>query len=167
MTSIRHIAVSATEAGVFATAEFEKQVTLWSLPKGQNMNAFATVLDLGGTRLTLIDADGPMTCAGGWPTLPVMSLAGRFLVDEPCSGCPTLRRRSEGGQRGWLQFPKCKADLYNAVPCLEACGAFTAAVTFISSPQAAINGSRGYARPEPATYFSRSSNRCARATDLK
>ena len=68
---------------------------------------------------------------------------------------------------GWAArmaaIPECKPDLYNAVPCLGACGAFTAAVTFISSPQAAINGSRGYARPEPATYFSRSSNRCARA----
>lgn len=51
---IRHIAVPQAEADIFATAEFEEKVNLWSLSQRKRVTEIRTVLDFGATRLAVV-----------------------------------------------------------------------------------------------------------------
>lgn len=55
---IRHIAVPQAEADIFATAEFEKKVTVWSMRRKRKIAVITTVLDFGGTRLAMVGQSG-------------------------------------------------------------------------------------------------------------
>src|SRR5215471_4978584 len=51
---IRHIAVPQADGDIFATAEFEEKVTLWSIESRKKLAEIRTVLDFGGKRLALV-----------------------------------------------------------------------------------------------------------------
>jgi hypothetical protein len=51
---IRHIAVPQAETDIFATAELEDRVTLWSLRDRRKLTEIRTVLDFGATRLAMV-----------------------------------------------------------------------------------------------------------------
>jgi len=55
---IRQIAVPQSDGDIFATAEFEEKVTLWSLSSRKKLSEIRTVLDFGGKRLTLVQESG-------------------------------------------------------------------------------------------------------------
>jgi len=55
---IRHIAVPQTDGDIFATAEFEEKVTLWSIWSRKKLAEINTVLDFGGKRLALVQESG-------------------------------------------------------------------------------------------------------------
>lgn len=63
-TVVRHIATSF-EGQLFATAEFENQVSIWELKSGKLLTTFATHLDYGGKRLT-ISPDDEFCAAGAY-----------------------------------------------------------------------------------------------------
>jgi hypothetical protein len=65
MTAIRHIAV-AEGADLFATAEFEHTVSVWSFRHRKRVAMFETVLDFGGKRLMLTAQPRPMVVAGAY-----------------------------------------------------------------------------------------------------
>ena len=50
---IRHLAVPLKGSDIFAAAEFEQRVTLWSFAARAKLAEFDTVLDFGGNRLAL------------------------------------------------------------------------------------------------------------------
>ncbi len=61
-TRIRHVACG--ESDLFATAVFEKNVTLWSLSDRSRLAEFTTGLDYGGRRLAVVD-DRPTAVVAG------------------------------------------------------------------------------------------------------
>jgi outer membrane protein assembly factor BamB len=51
---IRHIAAPQAGKDIFATAEFEEKVTLWSMRDRKKLAEIRTVLDFGGARLAVV-----------------------------------------------------------------------------------------------------------------
>lgn len=67
MSDIQHIAAAARGDERFLTAEFERRVRLWSFADRSLVAELDTVLDFGGHRLALCEADGaPVVVAGAW-----------------------------------------------------------------------------------------------------
>src|SRR5262249_32853018 len=64
--SVRHIAVPRTGDDFFATGEFERDVTVWSLKARKCIGVMRTILDFGGTRLAVPCADRPFIITGSW-----------------------------------------------------------------------------------------------------
>ena len=61
---IRHIATTFS-GELFATAEFERQVSIWKIDNGELQISFETHLDFGGRRLA-ISPDGQLCAAGAY-----------------------------------------------------------------------------------------------------
>lgn len=66
MEWIRHIACPLESDDLFATAESEKKVSVWSLKHQRKISEFNTGLDDGGRRLSLIDGECPLLIVGAY-----------------------------------------------------------------------------------------------------
>lgn len=66
MNSIRHIATPLQGADLFATAEFERNVTVWSLAERCMVSQLSSGLDFGGRRLAIISNNKPLVVAGAY-----------------------------------------------------------------------------------------------------
>lgn len=66
MSDIAHIACMPGQADLFATAEFENNVCVWSLRTRERLAALSTVLDFGGRRLCLRISAIAITRFGAW-----------------------------------------------------------------------------------------------------
>ena len=66
MSDIRHIAGSPRRADLFATAAFERRVTIWSFAQRKQIAEFDTALDFGGRRLALLASEPPLLVAGAY-----------------------------------------------------------------------------------------------------
>jgi hypothetical protein len=64
--AIRDIACPLETAGVFATAEFDGRVTVWSGEARKPLATFDTVYEFGGRRLAVVDGKPPIVVAGAW-----------------------------------------------------------------------------------------------------
>jgi len=63
---IHHITVPHQGNDLFVTAEFEKNVSLWSLQDKAKLNDINTVLSYGGNRLAILLTSSPVIVAGSW-----------------------------------------------------------------------------------------------------
>lgn len=61
---IRHIATTF-DGQLFATAEFERFVSIWRIDDGEHQVSFQTILDFGGQRLA-ISPDGQLSATGAY-----------------------------------------------------------------------------------------------------
>lgn len=61
---IRHIATTFN-GQLFATAEFERLVSIWRIDNGEQQISFQTILDFGGRRLA-ISPDSQLSAAGAY-----------------------------------------------------------------------------------------------------
>jgi hypothetical protein len=64
--AIRDIACPLENADLFATAEFDGRVTVWSVAAQKPIATFGTVSEFGGKRLAILDGDPPIVVAGAW-----------------------------------------------------------------------------------------------------
>ena len=64
---IRHIAVDNESSGLFATADFEQSVTLWSYKQRSALTRLHTVLDFGGKRLAIDGHQQGLVAAAAYP----------------------------------------------------------------------------------------------------
>jgi hypothetical protein len=64
--AIRDIACPLESADLFATAEFDGRVTVWSVAAQKPIATFDTVCEFGGKRLAVVDGDPPIVVAGAW-----------------------------------------------------------------------------------------------------
>ena len=75
-TVIRHLAATADGADLFASAEFEKRVAVWSLARRRRVAEFDTVLDFGGCRLAVIPGEPPIVIAAAYHVHGVVAYDG-------------------------------------------------------------------------------------------
>jgi hypothetical protein len=87
--AIREIAGPLGSANVFATAEFDGRVTVWSVEAREPLATFDTVYELGGRRLAVLDGSPPIVVAGAWARHGVCAY-------EATSGCLLWQRRDLG-----------------------------------------------------------------------
>lgn len=66
MSSIRHISAPIEGTDLFATAEFERTVSVWSFQEKRLISKFDTPLDFGGRRLLAALGDRPVIAAGAY-----------------------------------------------------------------------------------------------------
>lgn len=108
---ISHLATS-TDGDLFATATFERSVTVWSLKQRQLVAAFNTVLDFGGVRLAMAGGERPKVIAGAYLVHGVAgydALSGEIVWHrkdlkgvQQVSVCEETRKVAVGLERGPL-----------------------------------------------------------------
>jgi hypothetical protein len=76
---IRHIAAGGID--VFATAEFEHNVQVWSLAKRCQLAKFSTCLSFGGRRLAIVGGESPRVVAAAYERegVALYDLTGRLV----------------------------------------------------------------------------------------
>jgi hypothetical protein len=84
MTAIRHIAPPPDGGDVFATATFERTVSVWSFRQRKRIGTFDTILDFGGRRLTVACQQQAIVIAA--------SFHGGVCAYDAHSGVPLWRR---------------------------------------------------------------------------